>query len=199
MAKAKKPKKKILIIDGHPGQKSHSELIAEEYQKGAKKAKFDVKMLIVRDLKFDPILHGSSANDQKLEKDLKEAQEKISWADHIVIVFPIWWGHMPALLKGFLDRTFISGFAFKFEKEKRLPEALLKGKSARIIYTQGAPRFYTRFVLRDSIYKAIKSNIFEFCGFSPIQRTYLHDMHYQKDAEFDKFLRKVFDLGLKGI
>jgi putative NADPH-quinone reductase len=190
--------KKILIIDGHPDPKSHCAQIAEEYEKGAQKGKFDIKKIDVRDLKFDPILHYRKASAQNLEKDLKDSQKMIKWADHIVVIFPIWWGHMPSLLKGFIDRAFTNGTVFELKKGKRIPTPLMNGKSIRVIYTQGAPRFYTRFVLRDSVWKSIKTNIFEFCGFSPVARTYIHDMHSRNEEAVGKFLRKIFDLGLNG-
>lgn len=67
----------------------------------------------LRDLKFNPILEYGYRKRTELESDLLDSQKKILWADHIVWIYPVWWGSVPALLKGFLDRVLIPGFAFK--------------------------------------------------------------------------------------
>ena len=83
-----------------------------------------------------------------LEPDLLEALEKIKNADHMVWVHPIWWYSMPALLKGFIDRTFLPGIAFKSKEGNVFPEQLFKGKSARIITTSDTPWWYYALVMK---------------------------------------------------
>jgi|SRR3989304_5289898 len=98
-------------------------VLAEAYIEGAKAAGADIKQLYLGELKFDPILWHGYKEIQELEEDLKMAQEFILWAEHLVFVYPTWWGTIPALLKGFIDRTFLPGFAF-------LPGATLRNASA---------------------------------------------------------------------
>jgi len=131
-------KKHILLISGNPEKKSLSSAILESYANGIDKSKAEVKKIYLGDLKFDPVLWNGYSN-LKLEEDLKKSQEAISWADHVVFIFPVWWGSMPALLKGWLDRILLPGFAFKYYKGSPLPERLLKGKTAHIIRTSGSP------------------------------------------------------------
>ena len=97
-------KKKILIIDGHPGENSFCAAIADAYAKGAQSPEIEVEVLSLRNLKFDLNLRHGYRKIQELESDLVEAQKKIKWCEHLVVIYPIWWGSMPALLKGFLDR-----------------------------------------------------------------------------------------------
>ncbi|MFW5761753.1 MAG: NAD(P)H-dependent oxidoreductase [Cyclobacteriaceae bacterium] len=76
----------------------------------------EVRTQCLGDLSFDPILWKGYKEIQELEPDLKYAQECIKWSDKWVIIYPIWWGSVPALLKGFMDRTLYSGFAYKYHK-----------------------------------------------------------------------------------
>lgn len=61
----------------------------------------------MRDLHLDP-----HYTEQALEPCLQRCQESLLWAEHLIIVYPVWWGTMPALLKGWLDRVLLPGFAF---------------------------------------------------------------------------------------
>jgi NAD(P)H dehydrogenase (quinone) len=103
--------RKILIINGHPFEGSLTSALLEKYKEGAQAASYEVRTISVGSIDFDAVLHKGYREIQELEPDLKNAQESIMWADHIVLGYPVWWNTMPALLKGFFDRTFLPGFA----------------------------------------------------------------------------------------
>lgn len=105
--------KKILLINGHPDTESFNFSIAAAYKKGAIANGYEVREIIVRNLDFNPNLQFGYRKRTELEIDLLEAQEKIRWAEHLVWIYPVWWGSVPALLKGFIDRVFLPGFAFE--------------------------------------------------------------------------------------
>jgi putative NADPH-quinone reductase len=163
--------KRILIIQGHPAEQSLCEALAKEYAQGAQESGHAVKMLTVRNLKFDPILHEGYKVIQTLEADLILAQDEIKSADHIVVIFPTWWGGMPALLKGFIDRTFLPGFAFKYRQGSLWWDKLLKGKSAHIIATMDTPPWYFRVFYRDAGINQMKRTILQYCGIDPVKVT----------------------------
>ena len=104
-------KKNILIILAHPAKKSLCESIANEYYQKLWNEKNTVKLIKLKDLKFDLNLYEGYSEEQLLEKDLQKIQKDILWANHLIFVFPTWWGTYPALLKGFVDRVFLPGFA----------------------------------------------------------------------------------------
>ena len=109
--------KNILVLLGHPNAESYCAALAKAYVKGASASGHHVVLMNVAELKFDyNQIYGLKA-DQTLEPDLKLAQEKIKWAHHIVIVQPVGWGSVPAVLKAFFDRVVLSGFAFKYKTE----------------------------------------------------------------------------------
>ena len=161
--------KKILIINGHPDKKSFCFALAESYKKGADKSGPQCKLLHLSDLKFNPILNYGYRLVSELEPDLLATQQDILQADHIVMVYPNWWGTYPALLKGFIDRVFLPGFAFKYHKDSPLPAKLLKGKTARIIVTMDTPKWYYWLINRSPGHNSMKKAILEFSGISPVK------------------------------
>jgi putative NADPH-quinone reductase len=134
-----KMKKKVLIISGNPRKESLTSSIAQSFAKGSKSVGHNVKILYLCDLKFDPVLWEDYSKDTSLEPDLINSQKLIKWADHLVFVYPVWWHSMPSLMKGWLDKTFLPNFGFKYENGKRKPTKLLVGKTAQIIKTSGGP------------------------------------------------------------
>ncbi|MEI7889708.1 MAG: NAD(P)H-dependent oxidoreductase, partial [Actinomycetes bacterium] len=104
-----------------------------------------------------------------LEPDRVAAQEAISWAEHIVFAYPVWWGTMPAILKGFVDRVFLPRFAFKYREDSPLWDRLLKGRSAQLLLCMDTPRWYYRLAYRNSGHILMSRNILKFCGIKPVK------------------------------
>ena len=188
--------KKILIIDGHQNPESLSAALAERYHQGAERAGHEVKTLSIRDLKFDLILHSESENTT-LEPDLVEAQKAILQADHLVFVYPIWWGTYPALLKGFIDRTFLSGFAFKREEGAKFQTKLLKGKTARLVVTMDTPKWYYSWIYKSMGLRAIRQAVLHYCGISPVKSTVFTPVYSSTINQRSQWLSKVDELGYR--
>ena len=192
-------KKKILVILGNPKEKSFCRGLALEYLKGAKGEGHNVRLLDVSRMKFDPVLHEGRDSGQKIEKDVLEARKDISWAEHLVFVYPIWWGSMPALMKGFVDRVFSNGFAYKYVKGERFHRRLLKGKSARLILTMDSPYLLYKLFLREHGVKSARINIFFFTGIGPVKETRFYKVRKSTEKKREKWLGEVFRLGEKGV
>lgn len=159
---------RILVLDGHPDDDSLCRSLGAAYERGAIEGGAQVRRTVVAHLEFDPILHHGFRKRTELEKDLVQAQQDILWAEHVVVVLPIWWSDMPALLKGFVDRVFLPGFAFKYREKGLLWDKFLKGRSARIVYTQDAPDWYYRFLVGRPVVRILKKGVLEFCGVGPV-------------------------------
>jgi NAD(P)H dehydrogenase (quinone) len=186
--------KKILVIQGHPRSESLCDSIAREYA-AAQQGGSQVDMLDLPALKFDPILREGYKADQQLEPDLVKAQQLIRDADHLVFVFPSWWASMPALLKGFLDRVFLPGFAFKYQKKSPLPEKLLKGKTARIFITMDAPGWYYRWFNGAPGLRLLKFGTLEFCGVKPVKYNIFGPVRGAPEKRLQKFLNEARRIG----
>ncbi len=158
--------KKIFILLGHPdsGPEPLSRHLADEYERSARAAGHDVRRTNLSDLSFDPILHKGYRSVQELEPSLVKVQEDLAWCEHFVLVYPNWWGGMPGALKGMWDRMFLPRFAFTMSKNSLGWEALLKGRTARVIITCGSPAVFDFFMFGD-FSASIKRSILSFAGF----------------------------------
>jgi NAD(P)H dehydrogenase (quinone) len=187
--------KKILIINGHPDKKSFCFALAESYKKGADTNGTECKLVNLIDLKFNPILAYGYRKVSELEPDLLNVQKDILEANHIVLVYPNWWGTYPALLKGFIDRIFLPNFAFKYLKNSPLPAKLLKGKTARILVTMDTPKWYYWLINRSPGHNSMKKGILEFSGISPVKITSFAIIKSSTELKRKKWLNEVEQLG----
>ena len=189
--------KNVLLILGHPSKRSFNKALLDAYQSGAESAGAHCKTMYICDLHFDVNLADGYKNGKadQLEKDLLEAQQLFQWAQHVVIVFPNWWGAMPAVTKGFIDRLFLPGFAFKNHSGKTFPEQLLKGKSMRVLVTMDTPKCWFYLVHRASLYLILRKVVFGYVGFKPIDFSTFGFMRRSTDKQRANWLHKVEQLG----
>jgi NAD(P)H dehydrogenase (quinone) len=186
---------KTLIINGHPNKESFCFALAQSYKTGADAAGLSCKLINLIDLDFNPILTYGYSKISVLEPDLLQAQQDITDASHLVFVYPTWWGTYPALLKGFFDRVFLPGYAFKYRKDSPLWDKLLKGKTARLIVTMDAPKWYYYLVYRSPGHNSMKRSILEFCGIKPVRITSFGPIKSSDLAGREKWLKAVESLG----
>lgn len=190
--------KKILIIQGHPDKESYCHALAEAYQKGAAASGAEIRLIQTGELDFNPNLGFGYRKRTELEPCLLQAQEDIRWAEHIVMVYPVWWGMAPAVLKGFIDRVFLPGFAFKKRANSLWWDKLLKGRTARIISTMDQPAWYYRLFNKAPSNHAIKKLTLEFCGIRPVKVTNIGPLRLSKERFRKKWLERIEALGRKG-
>ncbi len=189
--------KQVLIINGHPDKQSYNYALSEAYKNGASKTSAIIDTINISDLDFNPNLSFGYRQRTELEPDLKEAIDKIKKADHIVWVFPLWWAGLPALMKGFIDRTFLPGITFDFIEGKSVPIGLLKGKTSRVIITTDTPKWYDYIVMKRPILKQFKKGILEYCGIKSVKITYISPIISSTLNTRNKWLKKVIKLGEK--
>jgi putative NADPH-quinone reductase len=192
-----KKSNKIIVIQGHPLEDSFCSALTNAYMDGAKESGAELRTWHLESLTFDPILHDAYRSIQELEPDLVSIQKDILWSDHIVLAFPIWWGMPPAKLKGFLDRTFVPGFAFKFATpESVFQEKKLSGRSARIISTMDSPPWYYRHLIGAPSQKMIKNSVLKFCGVNPIRFSTFGSVKLSSPKIREKWLKQAKSIGL---
>lgn len=160
----------VLIVLGHPRTESYCGALARAYERGAREAGMETRFLALGELDFDPHVRVDSPENQSLEADLARAHALLDWAEHLVFVYPTWWGTMPALLKGFLDRLVMPGEAFRFYGPGAMDwEALWQGKSAQLITTMDTPPPVYRLIYRSPGSQAMKAATLGFCGVGPVR------------------------------
>ncbi len=181
----------IYILLAHPDSDSYNGKIADTYQQAAIAAGHSVKRQNLGDMKFDPILWKGYKTRQELEPDLLIAQQYILWCQHWVIIYPIWWGSVPALLKGFLDRTLYSGFAYKYHDKGPLWDKLLKGRSAQLITTCDAPWWWIWIMYRNSDTNMLKRAVLNFCGIAPVKIKRIDNVRLSKPERLTQQLETI--------
>ena len=183
--------KKILIINGHPNAQSFNHGLAEAYKKGALSAGAEVKEIVIANLKFNPNLQHGYQKRTELEPDLLQAWEAIQWADHQIWVHPVWWGGLPAVTKGFIDRLFLPGFAFQYRENSVWWDKLLAGKTAHIITTLDQPSWYYWLAFNEPSVNQLKKSILGFCGVKTTKVTYVGPIRNSREEFRNKWLQKI--------
>ncbi len=187
--------KKIVIINGHPNKESFNSALVQAYWDGALGQQAEIRVIPIGELQFDPNLQYGYQQRMELEPDLIQAWENILWADHLVWVHPVWWGGLPAVTKGFVDRLFLPGMAYKYRPNSVWWDKLLSGKTAHIITTLDQPGWYYRLFFGRPSVNQLKKSILEFCGIKPVKVTYVGVIRNSTDAQRMKWLDKVRGIG----
>ncbi len=187
--------KKILIIQGHPDHQSYNHALHAAYKQGALESGASIREIFVGDLEFNPNLKFGYRARTDLEPCLVKAQEDIKWCDHIVLFYPVWWGAMPAILKGFFDRVFLPGFAFKKREGSVWWDKYLVGRSARVISTMDQPIWFYWLVNGAPTDKVIRRLTFSFCGISPTKITNIGPIRLSTDQFRNKWMSRVYNMG----
>ena len=183
---------KIAVIVGTSLKDSYCEALGRAYQRGAEGGGHDAKLFVLGDMQFDAILREGYRREQPLEPDLMTARAAFSAADHVVFVFPLWCGDMPAIMKGFLERL-LQPDLLAFQKAGG--GKIYKNKSARIIMTMGMPSWFYRWYYGAHALKLMKRNILNFVGIAPVRSTTFGMIEAVGDEKRRTWLREVEAMG----
>ncbi|HEY5755153.1 MAG TPA: NAD(P)H-dependent oxidoreductase [Steroidobacter sp.] len=192
--------KRILIIDGHPDPAGERlvHALAQAYREGAESGRHEVMSLRVADLDF-PMLRTQSDYEQgEPSQTIRQGQSLLDWATHVVIVYPLWLGSMPAMLKAWLEQTLRPGFAFSARKLGRWPVKLQSGKSARIVVTMGMPGWLYRWYFRAHSLRSLQRNILHFVGFRRVRATLIGNVGNLSGEQRQACLQQMRSLGQRG-
>ena len=189
--------KKVLVIQANPDPSAErfGRQLEKAYIGAARKAGHDVIALDLARLSIPPLTSKAEYEKGPVPKEIATAQKQVLAAEHIVFIFPLWLGDMPALLKAFLEQLLRPGFAYAGSTEKGLPKKLLKGKSARIIITMGMPAAFYRLYYRAHSLKNLKRNILAFCGISPARETLVGLVEAKDSTARKRWLEKMEEIG----
>ncbi|MGF1606832.1 MAG: NAD(P)H-dependent oxidoreductase [Rhodothalassiaceae bacterium] len=189
--------RRITVIDGHPdprdGRLVHA--LADAYAKAAEQAGHEIKRLRVADMDLGFLRRPEEFDQGEPNDSVKHAQAAIEWAEHLVILYPLWMGTVPALLKAFFEQVFRPRFALDYPSEG-WPKGRLKGRSARIIITMAMPALAYRFFYRAHSLKSLERNILKLVGLGPFSDTLIGMVG--KDQDQTKAVEKVAALGQAG-
>lgn len=194
--------KKIFILLGHSDKSGICGGLADAYERGAREAGHAVERMNIGEMQFDPILHKGYRERQELEPDLARFCRLVRDSDHFVILYPVWWVGMPAILKGLFDRAWLPGSAFRYIKTKAGQRTifwhrLFRGKTARIIMTSGTAPLIVRF-LPGNVNAQLRWGILWFAGFK-VRTTWFGPAENTSEPTKTRWFHCVKQLGRKGI
>lgn len=193
--------KRIYILNGHPAAKSLSKSFSETYAKAATAAGHEVRLQDISALSFDMDFERAGYGDVKpLEPDLERVLSDLEWAEHVVIFTPMWWGSLPAKLKGLFDRAFLPGRTFDTRNPNRLgmPAPMLSGRTGRVVLTSDTPTWFLWLAYRNPVASTLKGHILGFVGIKPVRVTQFAGATEAKPKQVSGWLKKVTELGAKG-
>jgi putative NADPH-quinone reductase len=193
--------KRITIIQGHPDPdgRHFGHALAQAYREGAEAAGHVVRLVEVAKLDF-PLLRTQDDFDHGTPPDaIRPAQEAIAWADHLVILYPLWLGDLPALLKGFLEQVLRPEFAFTKTAPDRPAKKRLTGRSARVVVTMGMPAFAYRWFYRAHSLRNLERNVLKFCGIGPVRSSLIGMVEAADGRRRARWLVKMRGLGKAGM
>ena len=192
--------RRILIIQGHPdsAEPHFCHALAHAYAQGAQSEGHEIRSVDVAALDFPLLRSQREWQQDELPASLVDAQQAIGWAEHIVLVFPLWLGDMPALLKGFLEQVARPGFAFKPVPGNPMGNKGLIGRSARVVVTMGMPALLYRFYFRAHSVKSLERNILGFVGIGPIDETLIGRIEALDESGRQSWLARLRRLGREG-
>ncbi|HUL96725.1 MAG TPA: NAD(P)H-dependent oxidoreductase [Usitatibacter sp.] len=181
----------IAIIQGHPDPAAErfTRALQAAYMEGARAGGHEVRVIDVATLDFPLVRTKDEWENGEPPPPIMGAQAIIHWADHLVIIYPLWAGSMPALLKAFFEQAFRPRFAFG--DTRKMKERKLRGRSARIVITMGMPAFVYRWFFGAHSLKSLERNILGFCGIGPIKVSLVGSIDDPDPAKRRKWLEKM--------
>lgn len=187
---------RVLILDGHPDADAarFCHALADAYASGARAAGHEVRRARLCDLEFPDLTRRDDWEAAQAPPAITGVQQDIAWAQHLVILYPLWLGCMPARLKALFEQTFRPGFAFG-QRERSIGVGRLKGRTARVIVTMGMPAaIYRGFYFSHSL-RALKRNILSFVGIGPTRSSIVGNVEGLDESRLQGWLDKVSALG----
>ncbi len=177
---------RILVVQGHPDTREPHlcHKLAEAYVSGAEEGGHQVRRLELGGMDFPLLRSRAEWIGPNVPPAIARAQESVLWAEHLVILFPLWLGGMPALLKGFLEQLLRPGFAVRRGKGLEF-EPLLKGRSAHIVVTMAMPALVYRFYFRAHALRLLRRNMLGFVGIRTVRETLVGSAERLSDQALD--------------
>lgn len=182
-----------LIIYGHPNPKSFNHAILEKAKEVLEKKGDTVTVRDLYAINFDPILKPNdfiTFSQGKMPEDIAKEQDFIKKADRFIFIFPIWWGSMPAILKGYFDRVFAHGFAYQYEADGSATP-LLADKTAVIINTTGGPKEWYEASLKKGLDITVDQTTFGFCGIKVDKHLYYYSIPSSTEERRKEILKSL--------
>lgn len=184
---------KVVVIYAHPNPRSFNAAILDVVKEELSKRDAEVRIKDLYAMNWNPVL--SAADFEGYHKgtipaDIQNEQADISWADTVIMIAPVWWYSVPAMLKGYVDRVFSVGFAYVYTSSG--PRGMLTGKKGLVITTSGADQKADQQTgMTDLIKRTFVASVFGFSGFESFQYKNFFDVPTASNEERQAMLHHL--------
>ncbi|MDX1486162.1 MAG: NAD(P)H-dependent oxidoreductase [Alphaproteobacteria bacterium] len=190
---------KTAVVLGHPDPgPSYCRALAEAYESGARRGGREARRIDIAALDIEFLRHAEDFRSGQPSEGIRGAQETIAWAEHLVVLYPLWHGTMPALLKAFFEQCFRPGFALDYGTGNGWPRPLLAGRSARVVITMAMPALAYRWYYGAHSLKSLERNVLSYSGIKPVRETLIGYVHRLPETKRRRWLARLEELGTKG-
>ncbi len=189
--------KRIFLLNGHPdaSPERFCAALIDAYADGARRSGHEVRRLDLGAMDFPLIRTAEQSNKGEVAPDALRVQDALTWADHIVTVYPLWLDDQPAYLRALFEQVFRYGFVHEnFDPNKKR----LKGRTVHTVVTMGVSRWEYRFKSRAYGVKMLETGLWKYAGLTPVKRTLIGSIHSIDEAARKAWLKKLQDAGAAG-
>ena len=187
---------RIFIFVGHPRETSLSHGMADAFQRGAESQGAEIRRMHLSEMNFDPDLTEGYHSRKTLEPCLETWRENLLWCTHTCWAYPVWWGGMPAKMKGVIDRAFLPGFAMRYHDSGPWWDKLLTGRSADLLLTSDGPAWFDQIAYgRPAKNQAVRA-VMKFSGIKPVRTLQVGTVKTAKDTKIQAWLKKAHAHGI---
>lgn len=193
--------KQIVIIQGHPDPAGNRfcHALANAYLNGAKPSGHSIQVIDIAKIDFPVLRTQADFVQSEGPAAIKQAQHSIQSSQHLVIIYPLWLGTMPAYLKAFFEQVFRPGFSAIKSTDESPWERLISEKTAHIIVTMGMPEIIYRSYFLGHGVNSLEGNILAFSGINVVQQTLIGSVDSVGDTERQQWLAKIELAGRAGL
>ncbi|AJW40818.1 NADH oxidoreductase YRKL Flavodoxin 2 [Rhodococcus sp. B7740] len=168
-----------LVVVSHSDPDSLTHHVARSVTDAIRTAGDTVETADLAAENFDPRFAGGDLNlfrgNGIAPADVIAEQIRIDRADHLVLVFPMYWWSMPALLKGWIDRVFVSGWAYDLTADYGIVKKLDRLTVHLVSLAGDDADSFDRHGVYDAFRTQIERGIVEYCGATVGSTTFLHE------------------------
>ncbi|TQK11717.1 NAD(P)H-dependent oxidoreductase [Herbaspirillum sp. SJZ107] len=188
---------RIVIVQGHPDcRRPHlCHTLAEAYAEGAGEAGHSVELVEPARLAFPLLSSPAEWRHGTLPPQLEAVQESIRQADHLVLMYPLWLGDMPAMLKGFLEHVLRPGFAANPSAVRLSGDGSLRGRTARVVVSTPVAAPVYRWLHGAPSLKLVRRSIFVPAGIGPVRATVVGSTDDLSEEEVERWRVRLRRLG----
>ncbi|MCC9265769.1 NAD(P)H-dependent oxidoreductase [Bacillus velezensis] len=184
---------KTVIVYANPDENSFNAALVKYVSMALKDSGQSYTVIDLYADQFDPVLkYGGEKkrSDMNRDAETKKYRKLMKEADHLIFIYPLWWGGVPAIMKGFFDRVLVAGEAYTYENGR--VKGLLRAETAQVFYTADSPGWYLKWFRKNSDWITLKKSILQFCGIQKAERNLFSVVRTSTPELREKWLRQAY-------